>query len=281
VLAIGMFLRFLVSVGQAPVDIEERVLGRPAGGRKRTLQPWGLLGPFIESFKHILADNHLARRTVDRHIAAVRRFDHWFSGHGYAIEQLDDAAIEAYRDHLLASRLAADRYTFAIGPVRRLIEHLRCHGVLAPGPIVPKPSEPTLLLQFADWMMRHRGLSRATIDIYARVLRELLAELEEDTSSWEARSLRGFLLSYGSRHGRTGVKHAGTAMRVFLRFLAAQGLCRPGLDGAIPPVASWRLSSLPRYLSASQVERVLATCNVATPTGLRNRAILLLLARMG
>jgi site-specific recombinase XerD len=38
---------------------------------------------------------------------------------------------------------------------------------------------------------------------------------------------------------------------------------------------------LPRYIDASQIERLIATCDSVTPTGLRDRAILLLLARLG
>lgn len=68
---------------------------------------------------------------------------------------------------------------------------------------------------------------------------------------------------------------------IYLRFLAGAGLCRPNLDGAIPPVLQWRLSSLPRYLAAADVERVIASCDQLNKGRLRDRAILLLLARLG
>jgi integrase len=68
---------------------------------------------------------------------------------------------------------------------------------------------------------------------------------------------------------------------MFLRFLIAEGKCPPGLDGCIPTLAHWRLSSLPRYLQPGDVERVIETCDRATSVGCRDRAILLLLARMG
>jgi len=45
-------------------------------------------------------------------------------------------------------------------------------------------------------------------------------------------------------------------------------------------VAHWRLSSLPRYLQAEDVERVIASCDQASAVGKRDRAILLLLARL-
>src|SRR5262249_43677337 len=65
------------------------------------------------------------------------------------------------------------------------------------------------------------------------------------------------------------------------RFLAALGLCRTGLEQAVPTIPQWRLSALPRYIDSTDVERLIATCDAATPTGMRDRAILLLLARLG
>lgn len=46
-------------------------------------------------------------------------------------------------------------------------------------------------------------------------------------------------------------------------------------------MVQWRLSSLPRYLSAEDVERVIESCDQLTKERLRDRAILLLLARLG
>jgi site-specific recombinase XerD len=68
---------------------------------------------------------------------------------------------------------------------------------------------------------------------------------------------------------------------MFLRYLIAEGRCAAGLEGSIPVLAHWRLSSLPRYLQSEEVERVIASCDPATPMGKRDRAILLLLARLG
>ena len=68
---------------------------------------------------------------------------------------------------------------------------------------------------------------------------------------------------------------------MFVRFLTAEGKCAAGLDAAIPVVAHWRFSALPRYLQSEEVERVIALCDPVSPVGKRDRAILLLLARLG
>ncbi|WFU54486.1 tyrosine-type recombinase/integrase [Bradyrhizobium pachyrhizi] len=77
------------------------------------------------------------------------------------------------------------------------------------------------------------------------------------------------------------VKTMAMALRGYLRFLSACGLCRAGLDHAVPIIPQWRLSALPRYIDSTDVDRLIATCDSATPSSLRDRAILLLLARLG
>ena len=73
----------------------------------------------------------------------------------------------------------------------------------------------------------------------------------------------------------------GHGIHMFLRFLSAEGKCRAGLEYAIPTFAYWRLSTLPRYLSAPDVERVIVACDDSTEIGARDRAIILFLARLG
>jgi site-specific recombinase XerD len=136
-----------------------------------------------------------------------------------------------------------------------------------------------LLSDFNRWMLEHRGLMRSTLALYNPVISTLLQETEGDPSRLDAPTLRAFILKRAGRH-TSGAKNLTAAIRMFLRFLIAEGKCPAGLDAAIPTVASWRLSALPRYLPPSDVERILNSCDVSTPVGLRDRAILLLLARL-
>ena len=80
---------------------------------------------------------------------------------------------------------------------------------------------------------------------------------------------------------RSANRGPGTATRSFLRFLIADGVVRPGLDGAVPTIRQWKLASLPRTIAAADVERVLTALDDARPTGVRDRAIVLLLSRLG
>jgi len=72
-----------------------------------------------------------------------------------------------------------------------------------------------------------------------------------------------------------------TAFRSFFRFLFQTGELQADLVPAVPTVADWRLSTVPKYLMPDEVERVVGSCNRQTSTGRRDYAILLLLARLG
>ena len=72
-----------------------------------------------------------------------------------------------------------------------------------------------------------------------------------------------------------------TALRSLLRFLHVDGIISVPLAGAVPSPAGHALAGLPRALEPGQVEAMLASCDPATATGRRDRAVLLLLSRMG
>jgi integrase/recombinase XerD len=93
--------------------------------------------------------------------------------------------------------------------------------------------------------------------------------------------LRDFVLEKHRSCGWAKAKKCTMALRMFLRFLIAKGYCAVGLEAAVPTLAHWRLATLPRYLQAEEVERVIASCDRSSPVGRRDRAILLLLARLG
>ena len=138
-----------------------------------------------------------------------------------------------------------------------------------------------LLDDYRNWLRIHRGLSERTIARHLRHLHKLLPELGTATHDYDAALVRNVVREWRERTGPADLRTITSTLRSYLRFLAGAGLCRPNLDHAIPPVVQWRLSSLPRYLAAADLERVVASCDQLTRGRLRDRAILLLLARLG
>jgi site-specific recombinase XerD len=110
---------------------------------------------------------------------------------------------------------------------------------------------------------------------------ELLIELGEDPERFDVTQLRTVILAYAQHHSATLAKTRVTAFRMFLRFLTATGRTQPGLEAAIPTIAQWRLATLPRYLRPEDLEHVIAACDGSTARGMRDKAIVLFLARLG
>ena len=134
---------------------------------------------------------------------------------------------------------------------------------------------------FQAWFQIHRGVAQPTLRLYSRGAAELLGALGEDVRAWTPQALRAFLLDRANQCGAETTQKLITSLRAFLRYLSFRGEARPDLDLAIPAIAHWRLASLPRCLSAKELERLIAACDGGTPTRLRDRAVVLLLSRLG
>ena len=72
-----------------------------------------------------------------------------------------------------------------------------------------------------------------------------------------------------------------SAIRSFFRFLFRYGETKCDLSTAVPAVAAWRLSEVPKYIKPEEVQSLLDSCDRTTSVGRRNYSILLLIARLG
>lgn len=242
-------------------------------------------GPHLDAFVLWLEQQGYQSRRILRLMRGVHRFSQWAHDNGLGIEELDAKTLEQFRHHLQVRqplRYPSGSYRPVFLGARHFVTFLEASGLASPTALVlPPPPEPELLGAFRQWMRTHRGTTEATLNTYRLPIIDLLHTLGEQPESFGANALRAFVLE---RAGRGGIGYAKTlikAVRMFLRFLIAMGRCTPGLDHALPPLAHWRLASLPRYLPPETVERVLATCTLTTSIGVRDRAVLLLLARLG
>ena len=162
---------------------------------------------------------------------------------------------------------------------KRYLQFLRQQGVVL-APKVPREISP-LLGAFHEWGLHQRGLAETTLHLYEDVLVDLLEALGDDPAAYSARRLRDFVMERSRPHGRRRGETIVCSVRTFLRFLVATGSCCDGMPDAIPRFASWKLSSLPRYLEPPVVQRVIDACPPSSPLLRRDRAILLLLSRLG
>jgi len=166
------------------------------------------------------------------------------------------------------------------GAAKLFATYLREEGMLPPAPQPPRPEETwPVLAAYRRWMLEQRGVADSTLDLRERILADLMRALGDNPAAYTAATVRGFVLERARPHGRGRAQTIAGATRSFLRYLIATGQCPAGRDHAVPGFANWQLATTPRFLSAPDLMRVLAACDVEER--LRDRAVVLLLARLG
>ena len=161
--------------------------------------------------------------------------------------------------------------------LRGFLKHLVAIGRIKP--LQPMPALPARLEPFSLWLERHRGMRAQTARQYTRVIACILPGLGDDPRAYDAAHIRSVLFEQMRCWSPSYAQRLTTSMRMYLRFLVTEGRIAPELIQAVPSVPQWRLSGLPRYIPADDVERAIASCG-EDAMGVRDRAILLLLARL-
>jgi len=237
-------------------------------------------GAYLDGFTDWLASRGYGTATIRSYIFAAARFMTWarVNGHG-SVATLDDSSLAAYRSHLAHNRSGKRSHERgnAYCGAGRFLWYLRERGFV---PQVRRALRP-LETRFRAWMRQHRGVCELTLDSYGLVVRRLLDALGTEPRSYTAAQLRAFVLVHSRGFSRSKGGNVITAVRAFMRFLVAQQECPEGLQHAIPRAARWRQSGLPRFLEPADVERILDACDASSPLGARDRAVVLLLARLG
>lgn len=242
----------------------------------------GPAGSQLDRFIIWLEIRGYRRACIRRHSREAHRFAVWAQSEGLTVCNLDQNTLHQFQNHLEKRKMLRKPngdHSAAYHGSRVFVDFLEATGTVISCSPSCLAESPVLLLEFMEWMRTQRGIRESTLTRYRKSIIDLLQDLGTDASTYDAKGLRGFLLRHVASAGTS--KILSTAIRMFLRFLIVQGLCMPGLEHAIPTIARWRLSSLPKYLPSEAVERLIDSCDVSTPLGARDRAILLLISRLG
>jgi integrase/recombinase XerD len=152
------------------------------------------------------------------------------------------------------------------------------------GRFVPEPVD-ALVEEFRGFLGAERGLASETVRCYGTHARAFLVwlpkPLDVALADLSAGLVTGYVVEYCRGRNTESAKAMVTALRSLLRFLHLTGRVPGSLTGAVPAVASWRLAGLPRTLSGGQVEALIEGCDTDTAVGVRDRALLVMLARLG
>lgn len=246
----------------------------------------GPSAPYIDGFADMLAQNGYAPASAIRYLRAAAHLGHFMQCQGATLADSNATTPEAFRDHLPSCRCPLSNggrvNHHPYFGVKRFYEYLCQIGVCQSETISNvQDTEPALVTAFRCWFQTHRGVTEPTLKQYCRGATEILTALGDDPRQWDAQQVRDFFLARANLCGAGTAEKLVTALRAFLRYLSAHGLCRADLDDAVPAWARWRLTTLPRYLATEEVRRLLVACEGSSLSRLRDRAMILLLVRLG
>jgi integrase len=240
----------------------------------------GRLGPYVEGYRSWLLELGYSPLTVTHSLTALGHLGRWMARGHVEVETLDGDAVRAF-----LAAYVRDRGRLPTASVRPL-DYLRAQGVVAPESAAPMSALERLLAEYREWMLGARGLAATTVRVRVGLARRFLAQracsanelgIERLTGS----DVTGFLLGECARVKSGTLDCHADHLRSLLRFLGARGLADPGLAQCVPSVGGWRDAGIPQVVTGPQVELLLGSCDRSTVVGVRDLAILMLLARLG
>jgi integrase/recombinase XerC len=227
----------------------------------------GPIGPFVDAFKQHLIDRRYAVHTFASYLGGIAHFAQWARGRRLGLKRVSEASIAEFLDvHLPDCRCP--------GPVRRdrgdlsaALGHLLV--VLRSLDVIVSPAASAIpvdeeLRRYDGSMQYVRGLAPKTRDMALRIVgRLLMARFGDgpvDVSAIAPEHVRRFFAQQAKLYSKPASAGSVVAsLRGYFRYRASLGDLVHGLVGAVSYPANWQLSSLPKTLSAEEVEQLVAS----------------------
>jgi site-specific recombinase XerD len=213
--------------------------------------------------------------------------DRWLAKRRMVLPDLSEAQIERYQNRCRHRR---GRIRIATRQIERkavaqLLEFLRARGVCPPARVVSTAAE-DLVAHFAEHLQDQQGLAGSTIERYCWVARQFLHH-RFGRGAVDLRLLRAgdaidFVKRESQRLQAPALKCVTNGLRSLLRYAQFRGEVPTALGAAVPAVSAWSTTpALPKAISPEHARCAIDSCDLRTGVGLRDRAVLLILARLG
>ncbi len=245
----------------------------------------GPLAPYAHGYRCHLAKLGYSMPGTEYQMWVMAQLSRWLVAHGLDVTDLTPDRVGQF---LVVQRTRKGRRLATERALCPLFGYLQDQGVLLPP---AKPASMTqadeLLERYRQYLVKHQDLAARTVRHYDSTARGFLKGCLPATGSvaglrdLTVADVTAFALRKASCLTGRSAKNLIGWLRPFLRFLHVEGLTAVSLAAALPPVAAWRQTQLPARLTSSEVEALLKSCDRSQAHGLRDFAILALLARLG
>ena len=215
----------------------------------RTTYYGGPAGPSRDRLTHGLAQRGSRHASIRRRLAGAAPCVTWAQGGGCPLQAVSPATRGHFRPHLAQPRQrhrSRGQHSVRWRGAQCCFEFLQAQHRSALTHVPPDMAYPALLDACEPWMQGHRGVQASTLRLYRPHGLAVLTALSACPAPWDVAQIRTALLTYARQRRPVLAKKRVPAWRLLRRVLSATGPCQPGVEAAIPSMASWRLATLPR-----------------------------------
>ena len=249
---------------------------------------WLTDGPFnhvVPAYIEALRNQRYADHTIRSYLGCLAHFSYWIKAEGIELPSLDSSLIKRFlRSHLPActcpppcNRTVANTGA-ALRHLLRLLPRERATSVAAD----PVTMEVDL---FGDYLTNTCGLAPATRHGRVQHIRTFLGwrfgTQTPMVSQLSAAQLDAFCAEMSTHMRPASLRAVCNSLRSYFRYRALRGESTAALAAALPRIADWRRTTLPKVLSDSELEAFMKAFDCADPVGLRDYAIARCLLDLG
>jgi integrase/recombinase XerD len=259
---------------------------------KRTLVDFrrGLLGPHFDGFAAYLQARGYTLHVGRTALGKCCQFNGFLLDQRVSsLEKLSGTTVDAflarYFEHAQPATVGYSARREARRALKHLFDYLIQIKVLAP----PSPKR---IVKPYSWLLddylRHLRVecqfSEKTVKKCGEQISQLLESLGPINQKSRFKSLKAEAIEKHVKEllqNSTDPSNLVGAFRRFLRHCASQGYLRTDFSGLVPPIRRYRHSTLPKGISDSSLEQVLAAIPKDTAEGTRDYALMILLMAYG
>jgi len=244
------------------------------------LEVVGPLSFHVEGFREAMRRRGHTSLTIRDLVRVFAKLDAWLLAEGIGCDELTVETVERFAGWRRGC--GATTY-FTVRGLDPLIGFLRSEGA---APVLPTPERSTpvevLLDRYRRFLIDERGLfPRSVMQCMLVADRFMRDHNVTSLADLTARDVRAFIDAQPAGWAPCTLDHVLWSLRSFLKFLFLDGDTTTALADGVPFMRTYAAAGLPEPLTLEASRALVNSCDRSTPTGLRDRAMLMLMCRLG
>ncbi len=246
-------------------------------------EPTGPLVKYFDTFVNHLVEQGYCRQYIGAQIRMAANFSQWLQVEKISASEVTQEHVKEYFQ-AFNRQMLVKRGQFAT--LRRLVESLQQFGICLPSnPPVSRTFIQVIIDSYGCYLIDDKGLSNKTLTQYKPFIEHFLKQCFNQgpivLSALSGKDIIDFIKHQANTLSTVRAKVATNALRSFLRYAVYHGDINVDLIEAVPTVASWSMTGIPKAISPEHIQAVLTHCDRDTQIGRRDYAILTILKHLG